>query len=81
MSLGTSMITATTWVPRGFAASFPTKQDIDENELLRISKLAKLNLNDAKNELKVAEDGKETSSSDDELDAGGVVAGSSKPKE
>lgn len=75
------MITATTWVPRGFAASFPTKHDIDENELLRISKLAKLNLNDAKDELKVAENGKDTSSSEDELEAGGAVIESSKPKE
>lgn len=46
-----SMITASTWVPRGFAAQFPTKYDVDEKELARISKLAKLQLEDAKSDL------------------------------
>ncbi|MCJ1306555.1 hypothetical protein MMC25_000198 [Agyrium rufum] len=53
-----SMITATAWVPRGFAARHPTKYDIDETELARISKLAKLQLDDAKVELE-AETGAE----------------------
>ncbi|KAI9806889.1 MAG: hypothetical protein M1833_002547 [Piccolia ochrophora] len=46
-----SMITATTWVPRGFAAPFPTQYEIDEQEFDRIAKLAKLQLDDAKEAL------------------------------
>ncbi|KAH0285691.1 WD40 repeat-like protein [Aureobasidium namibiae CBS 147.97] len=46
-----SMITATTWVPRGYAAPFPTKYTFDEEEFERISKLAKLELDDAKDDL------------------------------
>ena len=45
------MITASVWVPRGAAANFPTKYEIDENELARISKLAKLQLEDAESDL------------------------------
>lgn len=46
-----SMITASAWVPRGSAAAYPTKYDVDEHELARISKLAKLQLEDAKDDL------------------------------
>lgn len=46
-----SMITATTWVPRGFAAPFPTKYAFDEEEFKRISELAKLQLDDANEDL------------------------------
>ena len=46
-----SMITATTWVPRGFAAPFPTRYNVDEAELDRISQLARLQLEDAKEDL------------------------------
>ena len=49
------MITATTWVPRGFAAPFPTKYVFDEEEFERISKLAKLHLDDAKEDLQEAQ--------------------------
>lgn len=52
-----SMITATTWVPRGFAAPFPTKYTFDEEEFKRISELAKLQLEDAKDDLKEAQSG------------------------
>jgi len=45
------MITATTWVPRGFAAPFPSRYQFDEDEYERISKLANLQLEDAKEEL------------------------------
>lgn len=45
------MISATSWVPRGFAAEFPVKYDLDEEEMDRISKLAKLQLDEAKEEL------------------------------
>lgn len=46
-----SMITATSWVPRGFAAPFPTKYTFDEEEFQRIAELAKLQLDDANEEL------------------------------
>jgi periodic tryptophan protein 1 len=50
-----SMITATAWVPRGFAAPFPSKYTFDEEEFERISKLAKLELDDAKDGLAEAQ--------------------------
>lgn len=50
-----SMITATTWVPRGFAAPFPTKYQFDEDEYDRIAKLANLQLEDAKEDLEEAQ--------------------------
>ena len=49
-----SMITATAWVPRGHAAAFPTKYVFDEDEYARISKLAKLELDNAKEDLEAA---------------------------
>lgn len=49
-----SMITATAWVPRGRAAQFPTKYEFDEEEYDRISRLARLQLDDAKDELEEA---------------------------
>ncbi|KAI4163813.1 MAG: hypothetical protein LQ342_002586 [Letrouitia transgressa] len=52
-----SMITASTWVPRGAAAIFPTKYEIDEDEITRISELAKLQLEDAREGLKAAKNG------------------------
>lgn len=66
-----SMITASVWVPRGAAAIFPTKYDVDEKELARISRLAKLHLEDAKDDLGEAqneqsESAEERSSSDEE---------------
>ena len=65
-----SMITATAWVPRGYAATFPTKYDVDENELARISKLAKLKLEDAKDDLEDAKNGRkgDTATEDDTED-------------
>lgn len=65
-----SMITATLWVRRGAAAAFPEKYDVDEDELARISKLAKLQLEDAKEDLIDANSGRqgqtETEDSDEE---------------
>ena len=52
-----SMITATAWVPRGAAAPFPKKYDIGDDELARISKLAKIRLDDAKEDLKPSPNG------------------------
>lgn len=51
-----SMITAAQWVPRGFAAPFPQKYTLDEAEYERISELAKLQLDDAEEDLKEAQD-------------------------
>ena len=48
------MITATTWVPRGFAAPFPTRYTFDEEEFKRIAELAKLQLDDANDDLEHA---------------------------
>lgn len=50
-----SMVTATAWVPRGFAAPFPTKYEFDEAEFERIAELAKLQLDEAQEDLEEAE--------------------------
>jgi periodic tryptophan protein 1 len=52
------MITTTSWVKRGVAAQFPTKYVIDEAEMGRISKLARMQLEDAKEDMSAAQDGK-----------------------
>lgn len=64
------MITATAWVPRGHAAAFPTKYVFDEDEYSRISKLAKLELEDAKDDLENARQAMNKSVGDEEI--GGV---------
>ncbi|KKA30448.1 hypothetical protein TD95_000624 [Thielaviopsis punctulata] len=61
-----SMITATKWVPRGYAAQFPTKYEMDDDEMERISSLAKLKLSDAQEDLAAAEEGSEDDSEEDE---------------
>jgi periodic tryptophan protein 1 len=58
-----SMITATTWLPRGYAAAFPTKYEFDEDEYARIAKLAKLQLEDAEEDLAEARAAEEESKS------------------
>lgn len=63
-----SMITATSWVRRGVAAPFPVKYDIDEDEINRISELAKLQLQDAKLDLKEARGSKEGEEDGDKMD-------------
>lgn len=50
-----SMITTAAWVPRGFAAPFPQKYNFDEEEFERIASLAKLNLDDANEDLEEAQ--------------------------
>ena len=57
IEIAMSMITASLWVSRGVAARFPEKYDINEEELSRISKLAKLKLEDAKEDLRDAKNG------------------------
>lgn len=69
-----SMITASLWVPRGVAAAFPTKYDVDEYELARISKLAKLQLEDAKEDLDHTKQGHHdaTETEDSDMEDSGV---------
>lgn len=62
------MITATAWVPRGFAAPFPTKYDFNEEEFARIAELAKLQLDDANEELEEARKPKESGDADAMVD-------------
>lgn len=65
-----SMITATTWVPRGFAAPFPTKYNFDEEEFQRIADLAKLQLDDANEDLEEAQNGADPDAMVDDDDEG-----------
>ncbi|KAI9681012.1 MAG: hypothetical protein M1829_001092 [Trizodia sp. TS-e1964] len=62
-----STITATTWVPRGFAAPFPTKYKFDDAEFERISQLARLELDDAKEELEEAQRTKSVEADDGDV--------------
>ena len=65
------MTLATAWVRRGAAAQFPTKYQVDEAELSRISKLARLQLEDAQNDLEDAQKpGKDDDSEEAESDNG-----------
>lgn len=57
------MITAAQWVPRGFAAPFPQKYEFNEEEFERIADLAKLQLDDAEEDLKEAQDAENGESS------------------
>ncbi|KAL4890546.1 rRNA processing protein Pwp1 [Aspergillus ambiguus] len=51
-----SMITTSAWVRRGVAAQFPTKYEIDEEEMNRISQLARTQLEEAQGDLKAAQE-------------------------
>ncbi|KAK2751599.1 hypothetical protein FQN55_000320 [Onygenales sp. PD_40] len=76
-----SMITATTWVRRGVAAPFPEKYEIDEEEINRISELAKLQLEDAKIDLKEAQEKNEEDGMEvEDEEEGGVATGESSGK-
>lgn len=63
-----SMITAAQWVPRGFAAQFPQVYKLDESEFDRIAALAKLQLDDAEEDLKEAQEEGEDAEEGDEGD-------------
>lgn len=52
-----SMITATAWVPRGYPIEFPARYELDDEELERVSNLAKLRLEDAKEDFEAAQKG------------------------
>ena len=69
-----SMITASLWVPRGAAAAFPEKYNVDEDELARISKLARLQLEDAKEDLSEERNGRrgDTETEDSDAEENGV---------
>lgn len=61
-----SMITTTAWVRRGVAAQFPTKYEIDEKEMDRISKLARMQLEDAQEDLNAAQGNDDSGKKDDD---------------
>ncbi|KAJ5683531.1 hypothetical protein N7462_006696 [Penicillium macrosclerotiorum] len=60
-----SMITTTAWVRRGVAAQFPIKYEIDEKEMDRISKMARMQLEEAQEDLNAAKEGKMDEDEDD----------------
>ncbi|EPE06301.1 periodic tryptophan protein 1 [Ophiostoma piceae UAMH 11346] len=64
-----STITTTAWVPRGFAAPFPKKYDFNEDEFARIAELAKLQLDDAQEDLEEAQEGEGEGEGEGEVDA------------
>lgn len=66
-----SMTLATTWVRRGVAAQLPVKYEVDEAELGRISKLARLQLEDAQEDLNAAQGLTQPRSDDSEDDSTG----------
>lgn len=63
-----AMITATAWVPRGFAAQFPTRREFDEGEFERIVGLTKGKLDDARDALPQVDTSCETEGNDMEMD-------------
>jgi periodic tryptophan protein 1 len=73
-----SMITCTAWVPRGYAAPFPTKYNFDEEEFERIAAMAKLQLDDAREDLEEAEAEAEAEAEGEEAESG--KSGSKKSK-
>lgn len=49
------MISATSWVPRGYASEFPEHYDLNDEEMARIEAMAKLNIDEAQADLEDAE--------------------------
>lgn len=74
--MDTAMITATAWVPRGFAAQFPVRKELNDEEFERIAAMSKLKLEDAQEDLEGAEaeariedeDDADNGPSDDEME-------------
>ena len=58
------MITATAWVPRGFASQFPTRKEFNEEEFDRIAELSGRQLADAKEDMDDAEKDREDAKMD-----------------
>lgn len=50
------MISSSCWVPRGFASEFPEKYELNDEEMERITAMANLELNDAKEGLEEAQE-------------------------
>lgn len=63
-----SLISAISFVPQGFAAEFPTKYNLTEDEFERIQGLSALHLSSARAELNIAQNGKGQSGSLEEED-------------
>ncbi len=53
------MISATAWVPKGFASEFPEQYELDDEEMERINKMAKLQIDDAKADLEMTNESEE----------------------
>ena len=70
-----SMITATSWVPRHKASQHPSRYVFSEEEYERISKLAKLELDDAREDLKEAQEGTSAANSGDSEDSDDAAKG------
>lgn len=62
------MISSSCWVPRGFAAEFPEKYELDDAEMERITLMAKLELSDAKEDLAEAQKNQNSLQSHAEID-------------
>ncbi|SGY40641.1 BQ5605_C003g02405 [Microbotryum silenes-dioicae] len=66
----TSLISAVNWIPRGAAAQHPSKYVVDEAELARVEKLARVRLDEAQMELELArateEENREDGGGDDD---------------
>lgn len=75
------MITAAQWVPRGFAAPFPQKYEFNEEEFERIADLAKLQLDDAEEDLKEAQEAENGGSSTKDGDDSGMEVDGKKASE
>lgn len=65
-----SLISATTWVPRGFASEDPVRYDFDDEEMDRLAGMATLKLSEAKEEWEDAEDDSENEDDEDSEEAG-----------
>lgn len=50
------MISATAWIPRGYASEFPERYDLNDEEMARIEAMSELNLKDANEDLEDLED-------------------------
>lgn len=75
------MITTAAWVPRGFAAPFPSKYTFDQDEFERIAELAKLQLDDAKEDLEEAAEEEQEEQEEAQEGGAGVKKDRSKKKE
>ncbi|KAI1177609.1 WD domain-containing protein [Nemania sp. FL0916] len=78
--MGDSMITTTAWVPRGFAAPFPSRYNFDEAEFERIAELAKLQLDDANEDLEEAQGREAADSTDGSASDGAAIEEDEKEK-